>query len=146
MPARKTKRPESVSARIARLSLIPEWRIVVRYYERDTQGRPTHHIAESHYPPPKVSPYSYTEAVAMLKTFCSKWTQNGQHPPPNLEPRAIEINDDPRNASKHRRPLLQFVLKDVLTHDDDGRQLIPAEVPRNEEGLDAADRWLQENE
>lgn len=119
MPADKRKKSESMKERIARLKG-SKYRIEVPYYTQDPDNRYPRLIKVSHFPPKDVSLYTFEEAKELLVIFCAKWAGNGQNPPPEIEPVAIEVDDDPRDSRGRRRRLYRFTLKEV-----DENQIIP---------------------
>lgn len=82
--------PESAASVAARMAAVEAgWRVVVPYYTR-AAGRSTSQVAVNRYPPKGVSPYSFEEAVALLRIFSQRYLGNGHLPPPGMEPVAVE--------------------------------------------------------
>ncbi len=124
--------PESLAERVKRLRAVKEFRIEVPHYTRDAHGNPTAQVDVMHFPPRGTTPYTFEQACDLLTIFSQRWTGNGQSPPPEVEPVAIEIGwvgvrPDPR----------RFTLRDVFD------RLTPLPVAADDDE-DDADRWLRE--
>ena len=119
MRADKCQKLESMKERIALLKGL-KYKVEAPYYTWGSGNRCFRLIKARHFPPKGVSLYTFEEAKEILVIFCAKWIGNGQNPPPEIEPVAIEVNDDPRDSLGRRRQLYRFTLKEV---DED--QIIP---------------------
>lgn len=143
-PSKKLRFPETPVQRGERMAALnTEWRIEVPYYPRLRHGVFGTELQTNHYPPQEVTPYSYDQAYLLLQTFCQRYTDNGQLPPPELEPVAIEINIQPTDKYGRPRPLARFTLKEVDPYVAEWADPLPP-APR-EEPEDDADRWLREH-
>ncbi len=142
MTQRNRRFPETWAQRADRLRALGSvWRIEAPYYARDARNRQTNTIDTHRFPPLDVTPYTFDEAVGLLEIFCQRYTENGQLPPSEVEPVAVEVNPDPVDRFGQPRRLASFTLKDV---DERTSQWVerPARRPQVEE--DEADRWLRE--
>lgn len=137
--------PETWAQRAERLrGLNTQWRIEAPYYPRDPEKQKRNETETYHFPPLDVSPYTFDEAVEILRIFCGRYTCNGQLPPGEVEPTAFEVNPEPLDRDGQPRRLASFTFKDV---DEQTSKWAEKPLPpsRALDEDDDAERWLREH-
>ena len=90
------------------------YRVVLPYRPRGGRG-----LRYNVYPFPVTEPYTWEEAVLLLRAFNDRWLLNGVWPPPALEPWAEEIFPGEcvaRPEYERRRKLASFTLREYFRY------------------------------